>query len=161
MGRICSTFWSDGCKLFKAFSFCFFFFLLFLQFHWLLYRYVQQEQGQPHIYFISWTVTWTLANDQGRHFYNCDYGVCIQGGDDTIVVWDPSHFHGTSLQDYPPTSQTISEFNQIGLAIVSPSHFPQLWEKSRYHYNNLGMHCNQMMDMSKFVLLVIQYILWK
>ena len=25
MSRICSTFWSDGCKLFKAFSFCFFY----------------------------------------------------------------------------------------------------------------------------------------
>ena len=106
-------------------------FLLFLQFHSLLYRYVHQEQGQPHKYSISWTVAWTLANDQGGHFYNCDYGVHIQGGDDTIVVWDPLHFHGTSLQDYLSTSQTISEFNQIGLAIVTPSHFPQLWEKKQ------------------------------
>ena len=71
----------------------------------------------------------TLANDRGGHFYNCDYGIRIQGGGDTIVAWDPSHFHGTSLQDYPPTSQTISEFNQIGLAIVTPSRFTQLWKK--------------------------------
>ena len=78
-----------------------------------------------------------MANDQGGHFYNCDYGVCIQGGDDTIVVWDPSHFHGISLQDYPPTSQTISKFNQIGLAIVTRSHFPQLWEKKQVSLQQL------------------------
>jgi hypothetical protein len=61
--------------------------------------------------------------------YNCDYGIRIQGGGDTIVAWDPSHFYGTSLQNYPPTSETISEFNQIGLAIVTPNHIPQLWKK--------------------------------
>jgi hypothetical protein len=94
-----------------------------------LYRYVHREQGQPHKYSISWTVARTLANDQGGHFYNCDYGIRIQGGNDTIVAWDPSHFHGTSLQDYPPSTQTISEFNQIGLAIVTPNRIPQLWKK--------------------------------
>jgi hypothetical protein len=126
MGGICSTFWSDGRELFKAFPifFSFLFYLLLSR-----YRFVHREQGQPHKYSISWTVERTLANDQGGHFYNCDYGIRIQGGDDTVVAWDPSHFHGTSLQDYPPTSQTISDFNQIGLAIVTPNRFPQLWKK--------------------------------
>ena len=55
----------------------------------------------------------------------------------TIVVWNPSHFHGTSLQDYPPTSQTISEFNQIDLAIVTPSRFLQLWEKKQVSLQQL------------------------
>src|ERR1700678_2814458 len=32
-------------------------------------------------------------------------------------------------QDYPPTLETISDFNQIGLAIVTPNRIPHLWEK--------------------------------
>lgn len=105
------------------------FFYVFFLFNLSLYRYVHREQGQPHKYSISWTVERTLANYQGGHFYNCDYGIRIQGGGDTFVAWDPSHFHGTSLQDYPPTSETISDFNQIGLAIVTPNRIPHLWEK--------------------------------
>ena len=89
----------------------FYFFFLFNFTYLSMDRFVHREQGQPHKFSISWTVNRTLANDQGGHFYNCDYGIRVQGGDDTIVAWDPSHFHGTSLQDYPPTSQTISESN--------------------------------------------------
>lgn len=70
-----------------------------------------------------------MADNQGGHFYNSDYGVRVKGAGDTVVAWDPYHFHGTSLQDYPPTSQTISEFNQIGLAIVTPNRIPGLWKK--------------------------------
>lgn len=71
----------------------------------------------------------TLADDQGGHFYNCEYGVRVKGGDDTLVVWNPSHWHGTSLQDYPPTTENISQFNQIGLAIITPNRVPRLWKK--------------------------------
>jgi hypothetical protein len=104
------------------------FFLGFL-FSYHLDRYVHREQGQPHKFAISWTVARTLADEQGGHFYNCEYGIRVKGGDDTVVAWDPGHFHGTSLQDYLPTSQTISDFNQIGLAIATPSRLPQLWKR--------------------------------
>ena len=40
------------------------------------------------------------------------------GGSDS-VAWDPSHFHGTSLQDYAPSSNMVSEFHQVGLACVT------------------------------------------
>jgi hypothetical protein len=51
------------------------------------------------------------------------------GGNDTLVAWDPSHFHGTSLQDYSPSSNMVSDFYQVGLACVTPNRMPGLWEK--------------------------------
>lgn len=51
------------------------------------------------------------------------------GGSDTLVAWDPSHFHGTSLQDYSPSTDMVSEFYQVGLACVTPNRIPGLWKK--------------------------------
>ena len=51
------------------------------------------------------------------------------GGSDTVVAWDPSHFHGTSLQDYPPSFNMVSAFYQVGLACVTPNHIPKVWEQ--------------------------------
>jgi hypothetical protein len=48
------------------------------------------------------------------------------GGSDSLVAWDPSHFHGTSLQEYSPSS---TEFCQVGLACVTPNRIPGLWKK--------------------------------
>jgi len=56
-------------------------------------------------------------------FYNADYGVRIQGGPDTVVAWDPEHWHGTSLQNYSPTTQVISTLNQTGLSIFTQNAF--------------------------------------
>lgn len=50
------------------------------------------------------------------------------GGSDTLVAWDPSHFHGTSLQEYSPSSNMISDFYQVGLACVTPNRIPGLWK---------------------------------
>ena len=74
-------------------------------------------------------ISQTLTENQGGHFYNAEYGIQVKGGNDSLVVWDPSHFHGTSLQDYFPTSNTVSQFHQIGLAGVTPNHVPGLWKK--------------------------------
>ena len=59
----------------------------------------------------------TLREDQGGHFYNCKYGIWAKGGNDT------------SLQDYPPETDAISQYNQVGLAIVTPNRIPGLWKK--------------------------------
>lgn len=87
------------------------------------------HESQPHKFAISWTISRTLLPNQGGHFYNCDYGVRVQGSADTIVAWDPSQWHGTSLQDYPPTTQILSDYNQTGLAIVTSNRISQVWEK--------------------------------
>jgi hypothetical protein len=84
--------------------------------------------NQPHKFVIAWTISQTLADNQGGHFFNSKYGIRVKGGSDSLVAWDPSHFHGTSLQDYPPSSDMISEFYQVGLACVTPNRIPGLWK---------------------------------
>ena len=85
--------------------------------------------NQPYKFAIAWTISRTLAKHQGGHFYNSDYGIRVMGGSDSLVAWDPSHFHGTSLQEYSPTSNMVSQFYQVGLACVTPNHIPGLWKK--------------------------------
>ena len=51
------------------------------------------------------------------------------GGSDTIFAWDPSRFHGTSLQEYLPSSNMVSESYQLGLVCITPNCIPGLWEK--------------------------------
>lgn len=92
-------------------------------------RYIHHELNQPHKFATAWTISRTLADNQGGHFYNSQYGIRVKGGNDSLVVWDPSHFHGTSLQDYSPSSNTFSEFYQVGLACVTPNRIPGLWKK--------------------------------
>lgn len=85
--------------------------------------------NQPHKFGIAWTISRTLADDGGGHFYNSKYGICVKGGSDSLVVWDPSHFHGTSLQDYPPSLNMLTEFYQVGMACVTPNRIPGLWKR--------------------------------
>ena len=51
------------------------------------------------------------------------------GGSDTLFAWDPSHFHGMSLQEYSPSSNMFSESYQLGLVCITPNRIPGLWEK--------------------------------
>jgi hypothetical protein len=45
------------------------------------------------------------------------------------MAWDPSHFHGTSLQEYSPSSNMVSEIYQLGMVCITPNRIPGLWEK--------------------------------
>ena len=85
--------------------------------------------NQPHKFATAWTISQTLAGNQGGHFYNSDYGIRVMGGSDTLVSWAASHFHVTSLQDYSPPSNTVSQFYQVGLACVTLNCIPGLWKK--------------------------------
>lgn len=85
--------------------------------------------NQPHKFAIAWTISRTFSEDQGGHFYNSDYGIRAMGATDSLIAWDPSHFHGTSLQDYSPSSNMVSELYQVGLVCVTPNRIPGLWEK--------------------------------
>jgi hypothetical protein len=55
--------------------------------------------------------------------------VRIKGGSDTIVAWHPSHWHGTSLQNYSPLTEVVSESNQAGLSVFTPFRLSNLWNK--------------------------------
>lgn len=92
-------------------------------------RYIHREANQPHKFAIGMTISRTLTNDQGGHFYNSDYGIRVMGCSDSLIVFNPSHFHGTSLQDYSPSSGMVSECFQDGLLFVTPNRIRGLWEK--------------------------------
>ena len=51
------------------------------------------------------------------------------GSTDTLLAWNPSHFHGTNLQDYTPSSDMISKIYQLGLVCITLNRIPGLWEK--------------------------------
>ena len=51
------------------------------------------------------------------------------GSTDTLFAWDPSHYHGTSLQYYSPSSEMFSENSQLGLVCITPNRIPGLWNK--------------------------------
>jgi hypothetical protein len=51
------------------------------------------------------------------------------GATDTLFVWNPSHYHGTSLQDYSPSDGMLSQYCQMGLVCITPNRIPGLWEK--------------------------------
>ena len=54
------------------------------------HRYIHRELNQPHKFAIAWTISQTLAENQGGHFYNSKYGIRVMGGSDSLVVWDPT-----------------------------------------------------------------------
>ena len=85
--------------------------------------------NQPHKFAIVWTISRTMTDNQGGHFYNSVYGIRVMGGSDSLVAWDPSDFHGTSLQDYLPSSNMVSQYYQVGLACVTPNRLPGVWKK--------------------------------
>ena len=51
------------------------------------------------------------------------------GSKDTLFAWDPSQYHGTSLKDYPPSSNMLSQLYQLGLVCITPNRIPGLWER--------------------------------
>lgn len=64
------------------------------------------------------------------------------GGSDSLITWDLSYFHGTSFQDYSPSSNMVSELYQFGLVCVTPNHISGLWEKyamQQATWRRLGM----------------------
>ena len=77
---------------------------------------------------MSWTISRSLPDSDGGHFYNSKYGVRVKGGPDSVVIWDPSEWHGTSLQNYKPADEKVAKTKQTGLAIVTPSRIQGLWE---------------------------------
>lgn len=45
------------------------------------------------------------------------------------MAWDPSHFHGTSLQEYSPSTNMVSQYYQLGMVCITPNRLPALWEE--------------------------------
>ncbi|KAJ3810314.1 hypothetical protein F5876DRAFT_65728 [Lentinula aff. lateritia] len=87
------------------------------------------NEVQPHKWSIAWTTFRASINKElGGHFYNSDYGIRICSAINTAVFWQPEHFHGTSLQDVPP-SEKGGPVIQSGLSIVTSSRLPAIFDK--------------------------------
>jgi len=65
-----------------------------------------------------------LGNEWGGHFFICSHGIKVEAATDTVVVWKPRSWHGTSLQQRDPGNPEIF---QAGLAIVTPPGIAKLW----------------------------------
>lgn len=81
----------------------------------------------PHKYALFWTTARTYGSEEGGHFFIADYGIRIKQSADSVVVWKPTDFHGTTLSVKGPTDE--SDSHQIGMSIVTPVRLVKLWEK--------------------------------
>jgi len=89
---------------------------------------VIHHEDQPHKWSISWTTERTQEDDIGGAFYVAQYGIRISGAKNTLIAWQPNHFHGTSLQLFSPLDVN-PECCQRGLAIITPKRLPHVWRK--------------------------------
>ena len=67
-----------------------------------------------------------LGKNAGGHFFVCKYGIKVEAGADSVVVWQPKTWHGTSLQQRDPKNPAIF---QAGLSIVTPVGISRLWRE--------------------------------
>ncbi len=86
-------------------------------------------EKQPHTYAAALTTTRTGAADNGGHFYLGSYGIKVESAANSLVVWQPRHVHGTGLQLRSPYDKEDPAFIQRGMAIVTSSRLPGVWEK--------------------------------
>lgn len=89
------------------------------------------NEGSPHPYAVSWTTRRKCARGVGANFYISAYGIKVCSATDTIIVWRPKDFHGTSLPCCTPGmgEDDVDDFSQVSLAIVTPSHLLGLWKR--------------------------------
>ena len=76
-------------------------------------------EGCVHKYGVSWTTVRSadLGDEGGANFFICSHAVKVEAATDTVIVWKPTSWHGTSLQHQDPNNPEIF---QAGLAIITP-----------------------------------------
>ncbi|KAI0755594.1 hypothetical protein C8Q74DRAFT_1169340, partial [Fomes fomentarius] len=77
------------------------------------------SEKQPHPFAVQWLLSRNANDTAGAHFYLADYGIKIVHAPNTIIAWQPSHCHGTSLGDWHP-DDAEPDFKQLGIAFVTP-----------------------------------------
>lgn len=95
--------------------------------HLIDFRYIHKESSK-HTFAVSWTTFRDpqLGKDGGGHFFIAKYGIKIEAAADSVVVWRPRLWHGTSLQLRNPCNPAIF---QAGLSIVTPLGVSRLWDE--------------------------------
>lgn len=85
-------------------------------------------ERQPHKWAAALTTSRNGEDSDGGHFYLGAYGIKVEATANSLIVWQPGHVHGTSLQNrYPHDSNP--NFLQRGMAIVTSARLSGVWEK--------------------------------
>jgi hypothetical protein len=77
---------------------------------------------------MSWTLARSHGPEAGGNFFIARYRIRVEGAPNSLVIWRPEDWHGTSLQDFSPSSE-VPEFTQRGVAIVTPTRLKGVWDK--------------------------------
>lgn len=83
---------------------------------------------QPHKFAISWTTSRTLSATGGANFYIAEYGIRIRQAPNTVIIWIPGDYHGTSLPDASP-EDLLDEVVQAGFCFVTSNRLVSQWRK--------------------------------
>ncbi len=86
------------------------------------------EKWQPHKYAAAFTAVRKGKESDGGHFYIGAHGIRVKVSANSLVVWQPQHLHGTSLQNCNP-KVVNPEFLQQGLAFVTSARLPTVWKQ--------------------------------
>ncbi len=85
-------------------------------------------EHQPHKWAAAWTVERISGRNGGGNFFISDYGIQVMSAPNTLVVWQPRHLHGTSLQNYRP-DEINPFYAQRGMAFVTSTRLMGVWKK--------------------------------
>jgi hypothetical protein len=95
-------------------------------------RYTHSERGQPH----KWSFFLTTKRDVPSHisskafggdFYITKYRILVRAAVATMLCWEPSDTHGTTVLDIEPQTRETTVY-QAGIAIVTSNRISKLWE---------------------------------
>lgn len=87
---------------------------------------VIHNESQAHKYAIAFVSGRNAPPNGGGHFYLAQYGIRIALAPNTLFVWQPAQYHGTSLFEQLPGDTAIL---QSGLSIVTSNRLPGLWKR--------------------------------
>ncbi len=85
------------------------------------------NEKQPHPFAIQWLLRRNKGATAGAHFYITSYGTKIVNSSNTLIAWQPWHWHGTSLGDWDP-EDPYPDFQQLGIAFVTPPRLAKVYE---------------------------------
>ena len=87
----------------------------------------------PHTFGISWTTRKHRGeeSDNGGDFYISDYGIKVEAAQNTVIVWRPQEWHGTTLPQQDPSISQRPEFSQAGISLVTSAGVVQEWYKEQ------------------------------
>lgn len=91
---------------------------------------------QPHVYSISWCTSRIIdqpasPKDNGGHFYIASHGIRIQAAANSLVIWKPQLWHGTTLNYQNPRNTLTTQFSTRGIAFVTSPRLPKAWRLYR------------------------------